>query len=67
VPNTFTTGLYVGLIGDLNFYWIADALDFTVQVVDQLYAATNQTGYFGRLESDGMPVLSEAFARVTLG
>ncbi len=65
-PNTFETTLYVGLIGDFSFYWIADALDFTVQVVDQLYAATNQTGYFGRLESDGMPVLSEAFARVKL-
>src|SRR5262249_34821442 len=28
-PNTFTTGLYVGIIGDLNQYWIADALDLT--------------------------------------
>jgi HK97 family phage major capsid protein len=65
-PDTWTTGLYVGIIGDFSFYWIADALDMTIQVVDQLYAASNQTGYFARVETDGMPVLSEAFARVTL-
>jgi len=65
-PNTFTTGLYVGLLGDLSFYWIADALNMTIKVLDQLYAETNQVGYIGRMESDGMPVLEEAFARVTL-
>lgn len=65
-PNTFTTGLYVGLIGVLSFYWIADALGMTVQRLVELYAATNQTGFIGRLETDGMPVLEEAFARVKL-
>lgn len=65
-PNTFTQGLYVGIIGDFKFYRIADALDLQLQVLDQLYAATNQTGYIVRVESDGMPVLEEAFARVTL-
>jgi HK97 family phage major capsid protein len=66
VPSTFTTGLYVGIIGDFRFYHIADALDPSIQVVIELYAATNQTGYFIRLETDGLPVLEEAFARVTL-
>lgn len=65
-PNTFTTGLYVGIIGDFSNYWIADALDFSTQRLNELYAATNQTGFIGRLESDGMPVLAEAFARVKL-
>lgn len=65
-PNTFTTGLYVGLLGDWSQYWIADAMDFQLQVLMELYAETNQVGYIGRLESDGMPVLEEAFARVTL-
>lgn len=65
-PNTFTTGLYVGIIGDFSFYWIADALDMTIQVLTELYAATNQNGYICRKETDGMPVLEEAFARVTL-
>lgn len=66
-PNTFTTGLYVGVLGDYKFYWIADALDMQIQVLDQLYAETNQVGFIGRWESDGMPVLEEAFARVKLG
>ncbi len=65
-PNTFETGNYVGAIGNFNYYNIVDALDMTVQVLSELYAETNQIGYIGRLESDGMPVLEEAFARVTL-
>jgi HK97 family phage major capsid protein len=62
-PNTFTTGLYVALFGDLSFYWIADALNMQVQRLAELYAETNQIGFIGRLESDGQPVLAEAFAR----
>ncbi len=65
-PNTLTTGLYVGIIGDFSNYWIADAMDMQMQVLKELYAETNQTGYIGRLETDGMPVLAEAFARVKL-
>jgi len=66
VPNTFTTGLYVGALCAWPYYWIVDALDMTVQFVDQLYAATNQDGYIARREVDGMPVLEEAFVRVKL-
>lgn len=66
-PNTFTTGLYVGILGDFSFYWIADALDMQIQVLDQLYAETNQVGFIGRWESDGMPTLEEAFVRSKLG
>lgn len=65
-PNTFTTGLYVGIFGDFSQYWIADSLNFEVQRLNELYAETNQIGLIGRMESDGMPVLEEAFARVTL-
>jgi len=65
-PNTFTTGLYVGILGDLSFYWIADALDMRIKVLNELYAETGQIGYIGRMESDGQPVMAEAFARVTL-
>lgn len=66
VPNTFTTGLYVGILGDWSQYWIADALDMQVQRLVELYAETNQVGLIGRMESDGMPVLAEAFVRVKL-
>jgi HK97 family phage major capsid protein len=66
VPNTFTTGQYVGIIGDLSYYWIADALDMQIQALFELYAEANQVGYIARMETDGMPVLAEAFARVKL-
>jgi HK97 family phage major capsid protein len=66
-PNTFTSGLYVGIFGDFSNYWIADALNVQMQRLVELYAEANQTGFIGRLESDGMPVLEEAFARVKLG
>lgn len=67
VPNTFTTSQYVGMLGDFSFYWIADALDIQLQRLTELYAESNQTGFIGRKETDGMPVLEEAFARVKLG
>jgi HK97 family phage major capsid protein len=63
-PNTFTTQLYVGLLANWRYYEIADALDMEVQVLDQLYAATNQIGYIARLKTDGMPTLEEAFVRL---
>lgn len=62
-PSTFTTGLYFGLLGDFSFYWIADSLDLRIQRVNELYAATDQVGFFARAENDGMPVLAEAFVR----
>lgn len=65
-PNTLTTGLYVGILGDFSNYWIADAIDMQIQRLVELYAETNQVGFIGRLETDGMPVLSEAFVRVKL-
>ncbi|MCI0352268.1 MAG: phage major capsid protein, partial [Acidobacteriales bacterium] len=59
VPNTFTTGQYVGLIGDFSYYWIADSAEISIQKLEELYAETNQTGFIGRLDSDAMPVLAE--------
>jgi HK97 family phage major capsid protein len=67
VPHTFTTGLYVGLYGNLKSYWILDSLSFEIQVLNELYARNNQVGYMGRIETEGAPVHSAAFARVKLG
>ncbi len=66
-PNTFTAGLYVGMIADFSYYWIIDSLMMTIQRLVELYAETNQVGLIGRKSTDGAPVLEEAFARVTLG
>lgn len=63
-PNTFSSGNYLAVIGDLSFYWIVDALNLSVQVLNELYAETNQIGYIARYEGDGAPMLAEAFARV---
>lgn len=63
-PNTITAGLYTAILGDFTNYWIADALDLQVQVLTELYALTNQNGYVMRKETDGMPVLGEAFTRL---
>ncbi|MCC6311190.1 MAG: phage major capsid protein, partial [Trueperaceae bacterium] len=65
-PNTFTTGQYVGALCAWRYYQIVDALGMTIQVLTELYAETNQNGYILRKETDGAPVLAEAFVRVKL-
>jgi HK97 family phage major capsid protein len=66
VPNTFTSGLYVGMLADFKWYYIADALDIEIQRLEEIKAETNQIEFIGRLKNDAMPVLEEAFVRVTL-
>ncbi|MDE2022398.1 MAG: phage major capsid protein [Patescibacteria group bacterium] len=65
-PNTYTASQYVGIIGDFSFYHIADALAMRIQRLAELYAATAQVGFILRKETDGMPVLSQAFSRLQL-
>jgi HK97 family phage major capsid protein len=66
-PNTFTTGQYVGIIGDFRFYWIADALNMELQRLVELFSLNNKVGFIVRAETDAMPVKAEPFARVKLG
>lgn len=63
-PTTFTTGSYVGLLGDFSYLWIAESLNYGVQVLNELYAEQNLTGFIARQEFDAMPVLEEAFVRL---
>jgi HK97 family phage major capsid protein len=65
-PSTFTSGLYVGILGDFSYYLIVTALDMRVAVLNELYAETNEIGYIGRMEVDGAPIRENAFARVKL-
>ena len=62
-PSTVAANSYVAILGDFSHYWIVDALNMDIQVLNELYAATNQVGYVARMETDGMPVLEEAFVR----
>jgi len=67
MPSTFTTGLYLGILGDFRRgYTIVDKMSFTMQRLVELYAATHQIGLIGRMRVGGAPVLEEAFTRVTL-
>lgn len=63
-PATFGDGDYLGMLGDFSYYWIAEALSFEVQRLNELYATSNQIGFIGRQEADGMPILPEAFIRL---
>lgn len=65
-PNTYTTGLYVTIVGDFSNYWILDSMGLEIQSLTELFALKNQIGFLGRKETDGMPVLEEAFARLIL-
>lgn len=66
-PDTYTTGQYVGILGDFRYYWIVDSLDLELQRLDELYATSHQVGFIARFKVDAAPVLSEAFARIKLG
>lgn len=65
-PNTFTAGEYVGILANWQYYWIAELQGVEIQRLNELYAANSQIGFIGRMYADAMPVLEEAFARVTL-
>lgn len=66
-PNTLTAGLYAGILGNFKLgYWICDSLNMEMQALMELYALTNQVYYIMRMETDGMPVLEECFARIKL-
>jgi len=66
IPSTFTAGLYVGILGDFSYYYIVDALGMDMQRLIEKYAETNQVAYIYRRKVDAMPVMEEAFVRVTL-
>lgn len=65
-PSTFTTGQYVAVLADMSFYWIQDTPDWEAETLNELFTLKNQTGWLFRKETDAMPVLSEAFARLVL-
>jgi len=66
-PNTMTTGLYVGMLGDYTNYWIVDAMDVEISRAEELYIRQNQDLFIVRKSTDGAPVREEGFVRVKLG
>jgi len=67
MPNTFTTGLYYGILADWSYYWIAFGLELEIQRLEEMRARNNEYEYLMRLKVDAMPVLEEAFVRLKLG
>jgi HK97 family phage major capsid protein len=66
-PNTFTTGKYVAVVGDFKTgYWIADTLDLSITRLNELLALSLRTGFLCTKETDGAPVVAEAFRRLKL-
>lgn len=65
-PSTFTASQYVGVFGVFSWVYTVFALRMELQRLDEIYAATNQVGFIGRMEVDAMPVLEEAFSRIQL-
>lgn len=62
-PNTISSGNYVAVLGDFSFYWAVERPEISIQVIRQLWAEQNLTGYLVRGEFDGGPALEEAFVR----
>jgi HK97 family phage major capsid protein len=65
-PNTFTAGSYIGMFADFTHYWIADSMALQFIRLNELYQTTSEIGFIGRLSTDAMPVLPEAFTRIAL-
>ena len=55
---------YFGVLANLNHYWIMDSLSMELQVLYELYSATNQVGFQVGYYGDGAPVQKEAFVRL---
>jgi HK97 family phage major capsid protein len=67
VPATFTSGAYVAVLGDFSHYWIIDSLMMNVIVfADSTYRTRGLVLFYGEKETDGQPVLAEAFSRMKL-
>jgi HK97 family phage major capsid protein len=65
-PSTFTASQYVAVVGNFEHYWIQDGMGLELQNLLELFALKNQIGWVGRKETDGMPVLAEAFRRLQM-
>lgn len=52
----------VAVFGDFTNYWTATALDFQIDHLVELKALTAQDLFIARIETDGAPVLAEAFS-----
>lgn len=62
-PNTFSSAQYVAVFGDFSRYQIATRVRLEMLRDEYTAAGQGSIRYFVYHESDGMPILGEAFAR----
>jgi HK97 family phage major capsid protein len=66
-PSVMTAGQYVAILGDFGQgYVIVDNVSMEIKILTELYALNSNTGIIVRRETDGAPVLAEAFVRIQL-
>ena len=59
-------GDYVMVLGDLSHYQFAYWKGMDITVANEVFAGTNQIGFYGHTLADGMPTLAEAFSRLKI-
>ena len=64
---TIASGAKVIAFGDFNYYWIADRQGRVFKKLNELYAATDQTGFVATQRVDGKLILPEAMQVMALG
>lgn len=57
---TIAAGAKTIAFGDFSYYWIADRQGRIFKKLNELYAATDQTGFVATQRVDGKLVLAEA-------
>ena len=62
--GVYGTGDYMAAVGDFNRYWICDSTMMRVIRQTETYADQNLLAIVSRQQTDGAPVLGEAFARL---
>jgi HK97 family phage major capsid protein len=63
---SWAVGTCQAIFGDFSQYYIAESLNFNIQVATELYAEQNMNGYFARAELDGAPVQPESFIHLKI-
>lgn len=64
VPNTMTTGLYVGMFADFSRYWMTMVGSIAITRLTEKYYPS--VGFSALAYADGQPVMAEAFARIKM-
>lgn len=64
IEDKLESAKYFGFLANLSHYWIMDSLSMELQVLYELYSATNQVGFQVGYYGDGAPVQKEAFVRL---